>query len=269
MRKLAGLILVCFTLLIIGCNLAPGRINQIGSSGGGSITPFNGNFGFTATSQVTSTVFVFGGALQAAANGSVTGTMHVSGSGCFNPQTDVVPFTGTISSAGAFTVTSTAVNTQVVNFTATISADGTSITAGTFTITGGCGTAEHGTLTGFEVTSMTASYTGNFTSGTTVISVVSSALTQATTANAQGQFPLTGTLLFSSSTCGLSSATIQSATAAGTLVNMVLAGNDGLSTITFSGQATDGTAKTIVGTFSISGVGTCGGFAGSASLSHP
>jgi hypothetical protein len=48
-----------------------------------------------------------------------------------------------------------------------------------------------------------------------------------------------------------------------------MAGSDGLSTIAFSGQATDQTAKAINGTFSISGAGVCGGLTGSASLTHP
>jgi hypothetical protein len=268
MRKPALFILLSFTLLITGCS--PGRLFQTGAGGSGTITPFNGNFSFTATSQVTSTVFIIGGSLKSDATGAVTGTMHVAGSTCFNPQTDVVPLTGTITSAGAFTATSSAVTNQVISFTATISADGTTISAGTFTITGGCATGEHGTLTGFEVASLTAaSYTGSFISGSNTITVSSSPLTQATTANPQGQFPLTGTLAFSTSTCGLTSATIQTGTAEGVLVNLVLSGSDGLSTITFSGQATDQTAKTINGTFSISGTGVCAGATGNATLTHP
>ena len=267
MRKLALFTVLSFTLLITGCS--PGKLFQPGTGSGGSITPFNGNFSLTATSQVTSTVFIVGGSLKSDATGAVTGTMHVAGSTCFNPQTDVVPFTGTITSAGAFTATSSAVSTQVISFTATISADGSTINAGTFTITGGCATGEHGTLTGFEVASLTASYTGSFVSGSNTITVISSPLTQATTANAQGQFPLTGTLAFSTSTCGLTSATIQNGTVDGVLVNLALTGSDALSTIAFTGQATDNTAKVINGTFSISGTGVCAGATGNASLTHP
>ncbi len=272
MRKLALFAVVSFALIFAdGCNLSPGRLNGGGGSSGGgtSITPFSGNFSFTGTSQVSSTVFVVGGFLNADSTGAVTATMHVAGSSCFNVQTDVVPFTGTIGSGGAFSATSAAVNTQVIKFTATISADGKTISAGTFTITGGCATGEHGTLTGFQVASMTASFTGSFTSGSTTLTVGPSSLAQSATANAQGQFSLTGNLTFSSSTCGLTSASIQSSSVAGVIVALTLNGSDGLSTISFAGQATDATAKTISGTFSIGGTGVCSGMSGTASLTHP
>jgi hypothetical protein len=271
MRKWALFVFLSFALIVTGCEVSPGRLNQPANGGNsGSITPFNGNFSFAATSQVTSTVFIVGGSLKAEATGAVTATMHVADSTCFNSQTDVVPFTGTITSAGAFTATSSAVNNQIIHFTATITPDGSTISGGTFTITGGCATGEHGTLSGFEVASMTAtSYTGSFVSGSNTITVSSSPLTQGTTANPQGQFPLTGTLAFSTSTCGLSSATVQTGTVAGVIVNLVLNGSDGLSIINFSGQATDQTTKTINGVFAISGTGVCGGATGNASLTHP
>jgi hypothetical protein len=277
MRTLRLLVVLGVVLIFAdGCNLSPGKNCFSGSCGTptptptpGSITPFSGNYSFTATSQVSSKVLIVGGFLTGDSTGAVTGNMHVAGTSCFNTQTDVVPFTGTVTTAGAFMATSGSVNSQVINFTATISADGTTITAGTFTITGGTCGGEHGTLTGFQMASFTATYSGNFTSGSTTITVSASPLTQSGTADAQGLFQLTGTLTFSSSTCGLTSATIQTSEVAGQIAVLTLGGSDGLSTISFAGTATDKTGTNISGPFSIGGTGVCSGQSGTATLTHP
>ncbi len=278
MRKFSLLVVLGFGLIFAdGCNPSPGKNCFSGTCGTptptptpGTVNAFSGNYSFTATSQVSSKVLIIGGFFKDDSTGAVTGTMHVAGTTCFNPQNDVVAFTGTVTTAGALTVTSSPVNSQVISFTGTISADGTTITAGTFTITGGSCTGEHGTLTGFQMASMTANYSGSFTSGSNTLTVSSSPLTQtSTTGDAQGLFHVTGTLTFSSLTCGLTNAAIQSSSVAGQIVVLTLKGSDGLSTISFAGQATDKTATNIGGTFSIAGTGVCGGQSGNATLTSP
>jgi hypothetical protein len=278
MRKLGLPVVLGLGLILTnGCNFSSGKrcVNCPTTTPSptptptpGASTAFSGNYSLTATDQVSGKIMIIGGLLTGDSSGNVTGAMHVANSSCFDIQKDVVVFSGSISSAGAFTANSSPVNSQVISFTATISTDRTSITAGTFTITGGSCTGEHGTLSGFPLASLTANYNGTFNSGSNTITVSSSPLTQSTSADAQGLFHLTGTLTFSSSTCGLASATIQTSLVAGQIVELTLSGSDGLSTITFSGQAADKTGTNITGLFSIAG-GVCAGQSGTATLTHP
>lgn len=200
--------------------------------------------------------------------GNVTGLMHAASTSCFNTQSDVIPVAGTITSAGAFSAKSSPVSNQVLNLTAKISTDSTSLTSGTYTITGGSCAGDHGTFSGFQMAPLTANYSGNFTSGSTVITISPSALNQTPTADAQGLFHLAGTLTFSGSTCGLSSATIQSSLVAGEIVSLTFSGSDGVSTMSFAGQATDPAGANIGGPFSITG-GAAAGLSGNATLTHP
>jgi len=75
-----------------------------------------------------------------------------------------VTLTGAIT-GNSLTITSGAVNGQVISFTGTP----TSTTlSGTYTITVGCAGGDHGNVSAFKVPSVTGNWTGPFTPSTTV-----------------------------------------------------------------------------------------------------
>src|ERR1700757_2276767 len=144
-------VLVCGLLLLAGC----------GSSV--SIPPapvypnITGNWSITAVSSVTNQPVQIGGYLTN--NGtSITGTVHLIGSSCFNISTDVA-VTGTITTGGAISITSAAVASQSIKASGPITSGKLS---GTYTITGGCANGDKGTLNGFITPSFSGSYTGTF-----------------------------------------------------------------------------------------------------------
>src|SRR5947209_6628601 len=67
-----------------------------------------GNYNLTATSQTSTAVSFIGGNITSTAAGAITGVVHVDAPGtspCYSVFTDV-PITGTVTSAGAMTITS-------------------------------------------------------------------------------------------------------------------------------------------------------------------
>src|ERR1051326_8095037 len=178
-------VFACFVLLS-GCG---GGGNGAGN-GSPAIIPtivgLNGNFDFTAASQVTSNTAFIGGAVQTSSSGQITGTVHIlDQSKCFAVATDV-PLTGSINSNGQLTVTTASVGSQVITVSAT--SDGNTVSAGTYSVTGGCAAGDHGIVTGFKVQAFNGAYTGTVDGAT-----VTALLNQSSTATTDGFFTLSGT----------------------------------------------------------------------------
>jgi hypothetical protein len=123
--------------------------------------------------------------------------MHIAGSTCFDPLLDDIVLSGT-NTGGALALTSTALNSQVVTVTATGSGNTLN---GTYSIAGGCGAGDKGTLAGVSVPSLSGTWKSNILSvpGTNV--TLTANLTQATVADTHGIFLLSGTYTLSGAQC--------------------------------------------------------------------
>jgi hypothetical protein len=130
---------------------------------------------------------------------SVAGEVHVDGSGCFDQHT-AIALTGTFTNSNV-SLTSTAVDGQVITFTGSISDDALngadSALAGTYTIDGGCANGDHGNVTGMRIAVIANILNGTFTtSGGETFDVVGDEA-QSGTASSEGSFGITGTVTFS------------------------------------------------------------------------
>jgi hypothetical protein len=172
-----------------------------------------GNWAVTATSttaaNVPSTAFNIGGNLTQSGS-HVSGTMHVTGSECFDPSAQIT-ITGTVSDKKV-TLTTAASNEQVITVTATgTSAAGASASAlsGNYTVTGGCAGGDQGTVTANAVPSISGTWAGTLANNASgpagsVSATISIALTQAATASSDGTFALTGNITYTNSACSVS-----------------------------------------------------------------
>jgi hypothetical protein len=193
-----------------------------------------GNWSLVADSSNQNTgTFSIGGNLTQAGQ-TLSGTMYVAGSACFDVSQPVL-LTGDMSGEQV-TLTSADVNGQVVSIAGTRTT--ASALNGSYAITGGCGAGDSGTVAAYAVPSMTGSWSGPVAGSGGPNVTLAMALTQATEASADGTFALTGTLAFTGSSCSVS----------GTVTNSSIAG----SYIVLNGTTveTDGS----VGTFSFSNV---------------
>jgi hypothetical protein len=261
------LVVVCSAFFLISCGGGGSSSTSSSTMSTPSAIPnISGNYDLTATSQVVANTSFIGGALNSDSAGHITGTMHVAQSSCYSLITDV-PVTGTVNAQGQLSVTTASVGSQVVNVTANVSSDASTISSGTYTITGGCAGGDHGTITGFRMQPFTATYSGNFISvfGPPTVSV-SVPLSQSSTADSDGFFHITGTATIGGTTC-FSSATVSNSVVAGEAMLLELTTNTG-ATIDFVGLATDSSAKTVSGNYSVSG-GACSGDHGTGTVSHP
>jgi hypothetical protein len=181
------------------------------SSHSGS-APTAGNWSFIATSTVTSGhVSHIGGNLTVSGN-NVTSTMH-SDLPCFDVS---LPFTfsGTLQNK-QITFTSPAnANNQVIALIATVASSST--ITGTYTVTagGGCA-ADQGNVSAALVPSISGTWNGPIVGSGGPSVTLSMALTQTSTASADGTFALTGNLTYANSSCSKS----------GTVSNSYLAGS--------------------------------------------
>ena len=192
---------------------------------------------------------------------TVTGTLHFLNSTCFTAAQDI-PVTGTISAAGALSLTSSSISSQVVTATGTIS--GSSMSAGSYSIAGGCGARDKGTVTGFLVPAFTNTYTGTFTSvsGKQVGATIT---TTQTGPNSDGFYSVTGTATFTSSPC-FSTGTISTGAVTGSYLALQIATNNN-GTVVFGGYDADSTGKTVKGSYEVTS-GLCNGDVGTGSVSH-
>jgi hypothetical protein len=141
---------------IVAVNSPQSVTAVFGSSGSAGLT---GNWEFTTASTAIPGVTseVQGSIVQAGS--SVNGVLHVLGSSCFDPDTNM-SVTGSIT-GNSVTITSSPVVGQVVSFSGT--ATGTSLN-GTYSISGGCASGDRGTISGFKVPFLSGNWAGSFTS---------------------------------------------------------------------------------------------------------
>jgi hypothetical protein len=190
-----SLLLGALVLAVTGCGVAPRS----------DATLTQGNWSVTASSENSGTgIFQVGGNL--AQNGAtLSATMYVSGSLCFDVSQPVI-LTGALKNQQV-TLTSADVNGQVLSVVANATSDST--LTGTYTITGGCGSGDHGTVSAKAMPSISGTWSGSVVgSGGSNVSV-SMALKQAANASADGTFALTGTLIYTGSNCSVSGTVIE------------------------------------------------------------
>lgn len=240
----------------------------IGCGGGGSsntqptpqqFTITSGNWDFAGSDQAGS--FIVGGNLTQSGT-ALTGMFHAFNSPCYSFTTDI-PFNGTAGATSA-TMTSATVASQVIS--ATVNGGGTS-GSGTFKVTGGCADGSTGTFTATLVPSLSGKWTGSFLSVSGPPAVTTSAnLAQTAGADADGLFGLSGTATLGNSVC-FTSATIAASWVTGRVVLLLLNNSDGSQT-TFAGTVDNpSAAKSMSGTYSISG-GSCSGDSGTGTISR-
>lgn len=218
----------------------------------------NGNFGMAAVATGPDS-FQIGGLFQSTAGGMVSGTVRVDSatSTCFDFFAPLT-FSGTMSSGGQFSLTSSVYDLQTITISGMLSSDGKTITSGSFSIAGGCGTGIHGSITGFQLPMVNGTYTGSFMAGGATIGV-SVKISQSAPPNT---FGLSGNATFTNSgTCSLSSANIlafETGFIAGSDVRAGMLDPTITPVANFTGVFGDGTAKTIRGTISLPN-GPCAG----------
>lgn len=256
-RTLGVLLFASILCLVSGCG------GGSSSSGGSNLPPpppstppaLNGNWEIQAVSQVTAnTSYLMSGSLSTTGT-SVSGMLHYLSYSCFigNGDTSLdIPVSGKISSAGALSLTSSAVASQTFTLAGTMS--GGQITSGTYSVSGGCGNGEHGTITGFPVPSFTGTYTGGIVSDGVSWGTMTLNITQAATPDSNGLYDLSGTATVVNSGLWIwadNPANFVQATAWGGFVEgTVLTGNGAMS---FNGTITDATGDTINCNFDVTG----------------
>lgn len=192
-RFWSSLLLGTLALVVTGCGgLAKSNSDQ------NALT--QGNWSLTASSSNPGLgIFQVGGNL-AQSGDALSATMYVAGSLCFDVSQPVL-LTGTVKDRQV-TLTSSDVNGQVLSVVATETTG--SALNGTYTIAGGCGSGDHGTVAANVVPSISGTWSGTVIgSGGSNVSL-SIALTQAGNAAADGTFALTGNLNYTGSTCSVS-----------------------------------------------------------------
>lgn len=264
-RDLNVATLMALMISIILCSCGGGSSGSFSSSVPTSPpvvqTPaLNGNWEIEAVSQVSGTSYLVGGTLSTTGT-NVTGILHIlTVPSCYVASNGAIydfPVTGTVSSAGAVSLTSSVVQNMTLQLTGTWS-NGT-ITSGTYAVTGGCGTGDHGAITGFPVPSLSGTYAGTFTSTPSGVQVKTTiTLSQSTTPGADGEYGLTGTATFTSAcfSTGTIAADPYSYAMGGFAQTEITTGN-GL--VIFDGVITDSSAKTITGRYSVTGGIGCDG----------
>lgn len=113
----------------------------------------------------------------------------------------VLPFTGTIDSQRVIHASVT-YNGQVLSFGGTLSADGKTLSNGSYQVTGGCADGWAGNLSGISVPALAGTFAGSMALGDEQIPVTVT-LSQGSYAGTDGSFPLTGKVTIAGTHCAL------------------------------------------------------------------
>jgi hypothetical protein len=163
----------------------------------------NGNWEAIGTSGIppalTTPIAAFMGALQSS-GGVVTGTLRAFDASNFLnpcvPFTQGLPVTGTLSSGGNLVLT-VPISGGTATLTATLGSTLQTFATGTWQIVGGDCAMPSTSMAITQFAPVTGTYVGTLTSSLgspTVSSTITAVLTQSATPDAEGQFPLTGTV---------------------------------------------------------------------------
>jgi hypothetical protein len=183
--------LFAFALLLVGC----------GGTSNLALTP--GNWGVTMVSSnpATGTFYVGGNLTQSGT--TVSGKLSASNSLCFSPS-PALTFSGTVKNKQVTLTSAPDSGGQVI----TIVASGTtgSALSGTYSVAGGTCNSDHGTVTANTMPSISGTWSGSVAPDLPgdANPMLSIALTQASTASADGTFALTGNLTYTGSSCSAS-----------------------------------------------------------------
>jgi hypothetical protein len=187
--RLPWLIALTTAIVLAGCSPATSPSTPMATPN------LSGNWQIQSGSSVTTPIPAgyLQGALQTQGS-QVTGTLF-TGSVCNLPE--VLSYTGSVDSMGNLTLTSPGVSVQLLVPTNPETVATGTLNAGA--LPGGravCNTIEGLTpAVGVQIAPLTGTFSGPITASSSS-ATVSVALTQSTTPNTQGQFPLTGTLTF-------------------------------------------------------------------------
>lgn len=225
----------------------------------------SGNWQFNSTSTAGMPPAKIYGSITES-GGSVSAAMHVDGSACFDSPTTIA-LTGTLTGSD-ISLTSTPVEGQVIALTGTITENadtGVLTSTGTYSITGGCGDGDKGTVTGILIY-LDQALDGTFTTSQQQTFTVSGGLYYEIEPNPDGSSGLTGTAAFS--TPCFSSVTIKPGTISsgsytiGTTVGLEFDTGNGtltfLGTVNLDSYDAEFDGYQISGNYTVSG-GTCDG----------
>jgi hypothetical protein len=262
MKKPALYFCCVFVLLLTSCG---GGGNMMQTVPPPVFPPLNGDLAFSANSQVTNTnTFNVGGALSGVplkvdSQGNVSGTLAVASvsatvSGACIPAGGGAVFTGKLTPQGQLTLTSAAINGQVINLSVTVSSDGNSFSNGSFTVIGGCLNGDHGTL--FVTHLLEGTFTGTATLGGNAVNITVVLGPPAGIPQLSGIFFVVGTATFANNTtCGFSSAAAEGGAQSGLALHLTMQAIGG-PVVVFSGSSTDTSATMVSGTLKVIG-GPC------------
>jgi len=209
-------------VILAGCGGSSGTSTPSGISPR-TYPTLAGNWTVSAASNLTGATYLLGGSMTNS-GATVTATLQVlpDESGCL-PTGEPIPFTGSMTTRGAISLTSAVVASQTISISG--STLGSGLITGTYKIAGGCAAGDSGTIEALVDPSFTGTYAGTMqpTSGASVD--VSAAIVQAGP-NADGEFSVTGTAEFSGSPC-FTSGTITSSTVLGEYIQITMSTDKG------------------------------------------
>jgi hypothetical protein len=229
-----------------------------------------GNWQFSATSTVAGTSPAIAGRISQS-EGLLTGAVHVNGSGCFDTLA-AIALSGTLAADSSISLTSTAFEGQIIG----INGHATDETlAGTYAIQGGCADGDQGHLAGFKVPGLKGDWlvrlrhsSGDLDDYSPPERWAGQATMAQESANSDGSFGVSGTVVNACGNCSPLAGTIRSGTfpspsfILGTSVVLAIETPNG--TVVFRGTVNE-SGSTIVGRHEFVG-GTHDGKSGTACL---
>jgi hypothetical protein len=235
MRFIVRFIAISLFLVIGGCGSG-------NNSNGPILTLTSGNWQVNTASTTNPGAISDGGTSLSQTGTSVSGIMHLVSPPCFNPTEDI-NINATVNGP-TLQFTSSIVTGQMLSVTATGS--DTSLT-GSYTMSGTACPQDQGIFTAILVPPATGTWNGTLTSAGGTITQVTATLTQ-TGPDAQGFFPLSGTVIFSGS-CFSSGTVTGEASGAGYAL-IVKSDRGIIESFVIAGAITDpATANTFAGTY--------------------
>lgn len=228
-HALCAALLGLAVLPITGCSIPPTVVSTTGP-GSTASTSLTGNWQISAsTTSGTAPFQALSGAIletasQAGSNPALFANLQaVAPGGCYSGAT-AIPLSG-FRSKNQTSLDSLPVLSQVLNLSSTSNDAGTTLN-GLFTVSGGCGNAVKGTVSGIRIPTFTGTFSGAWSGMGSPATITLKAI-QNSSADGLGYFHVSGSATFSGISC-FNSGTLQAAqsTVSGQQVQLVLLTNE-------------------------------------------
>lgn len=259
--RIAAGLLLAMPLLLAGCE---NNLTAAPPSSNAVFVP--GNWQISSTAAAASHLPQLSGELSGT-SAAITGVVHSDSTSACVPPTSPIAITGSASPKALVTLTGQNVAGGTLTITGTLAADGKSLSAASYNVTGGtCAFAQPAVAVAQQYSPISGNYTGTFSDADGPLITIQATLNQSPDADGDGNYTLSGSAIVPSNPCFPTTVPVSNTQVTGGSFTFTFTTSDASNTVVANGTFNNDASVLTVQQWTSSG--TCGADSGTGSMSQ-